>query len=232
MSAAGRDKMRSLEEKLGYRFSNAELLRHALTHKSYASETRSSQYNERLEFLGDSVLGLCAAHFVYDSDPDCMEGRLAKLKSRLVSKPVLAQWAASLNLGQYLYLGAGEESGGGRTRESILANAMEAVLGAMYLDGGLAPVMPFVRGALARMQTEHMADDVDHKSRLQEIIQKRSKTTPEYEVTQTVGPEHNKTFTVTVRLGASTLGTGKGHNKKEAEQSAAKDALEREEGQR
>jgi len=217
--------MRSLQEAIGYTFKDGAILKQALTHKSYASEHRSTSYNERLEFLGDSVLGLVTAHYVYLADRECPEGKLSKLKSQLVSKPYLCKWGRDIGIGRHLLLGQGEESTGGRDRESLLANAVEAVIGAIYLDGGYEQAQKFVTGWLSKQSAQ--LPDRDFKSLFQEYIQKKHKVPPDYEIAQTVGPEHNKTFTVTVKLGGKTLGTGRGRNRKEAEQAAAKDAYEK-----
>jgi ribonuclease-3 len=217
--------MASIEDKTGYRFRDEGNLRLAITHRSYAAEHRCCGYNERLEFLGDSVLGMIVAHYVYAGLPDSVEGGLAKLKSHLVSKPSLAAWARELKLGEHLLLGQGEASGGGKNRDSILANALEALIGAIYLDGGYEAADRFVGTWLARQCLT--PQETDFKSRLQEVVQKAKKTIPEYEITQTVGPEHDKTFTVTVTVAGKELGRGKGKCRKEAEQNAAKDALSR-----
>lgn len=214
-----------LEEKIGFRFKRAELLRAALTHKSFAAEQRLGRYNERLEFLGDSVLSAVVAHQLYVSYPDEDEGRLSKRKALLVSRPSLARWAGELDLGAFLYLGTGEESSGGRLRPSILGNALEALIGAIYLDGGYTEASAFIHRWFLDQHAKVV--ETDYKSRLQEIMQKRFKSAPVYETLKATGPDHDKTFAVTVRLGTRTLGTGQGKSKKEAEQSAALDALER-----
>lgn len=216
---------RGLEDKLGYRFKDAALLREALTHKSYASEHAGEPFNERLEFLGDSVLAAVTAHKLFTAFPNENEGKLSKLKALLVSRATLAVWAGELDLGSGLRLGAGEEAGGGRERQSNLANAMEAVLGAMYLDGGYEPVRRLIGDWFER--THDGLDESDHKSRLQELLQKKHKAPPQYELSDSTGPDHDKTFTVAVVMHNKTLGTGEGKSKKEAEQAAARDALER-----
>jgi ribonuclease-3 len=214
-----------LETVVGYRFRNPGLLKLALSHKSYASESGSGSYNERLEFLGDSVLAAVVAHQLFDEYPDEPEGGLSKKKSMLVSRPSLAAWAEELGLGAHLLLGVGEETTGGRTRQSLLANAVEALIGAIYLDGGYEPAATFVRAWCGRKHGSLL--ETDHKSRLQELLQKRHKTPPSYELVSAEGPEHDKTFSVLVRLAGRELGRGVGKNKKEAEQSAARDALSR-----
>ena len=214
-----------LEPIIGYCFKNKELLKEALTHKSFAGERRGVKHNERLEFLGDSILGAVVADYIYNQCPHEEEGVLSKIKSNLVSRRNLYVWGKELRLGQFISLGHGELSTGGRERDSIISNAVEAVIGAVYLDGGYpaaeAVILPWVR-------TQQLTPDVrDFKSLLQEFLQKSGPRTPVYEVIQTVGPEHDKIFTVQVSLAGKPLGTGKGHNKKMAEQAAAQQALEK-----
>lgn len=214
---------RPLEEVVGYRFKDAGLLKQAMSHKSFASESGSDVHNERLEFLGDSVLASVVAHAVFAGYPDEPEGNLSKKKSLLVSRSSLASWGEAMNIGSYLHLGVGEESTGGRTRQSLLANAVEALIGAVYLDGGYDAAAKFIRGWYA--QRHENLRETDHKSRLQEVLQKRHKSTPTYETTSSLGPDHDKVFEVSVRLGERRLGRGAGKSKKEAEQAAASDAL-------
>lgn len=214
-----------IEKIIGYRFTNKDILKEALTHKSYAGERRSAKHNERLEFLGDSILGAIVADYIYNQCPHVEEGVLSKIKSNLVSRRNLYLWGKQLGLGQYLLLGHGELSTGGRERDSIISNAVEAVLGAIYLDGGYAATESVI---LPWVKTQALTQDTrDFKSLLQEYLQKRGQQTPTYEVIQTVGPEHDKVFTVRVSLAEKELGVGKGHNKKMAEQSAAQNAFER-----
>lgn len=213
-----------LEEVVGHRFKEPELLRQALSHRSYASESRSGIYNERLEFLGDSILSAVVAHDLYTAYPGDTEGGLSKRKAHLVSRASLAHWAVGINLGAYLFLGVGEESSGGRTRLSLLANALEAVIGALYLDGGYNAAARFIRPWLDGRH-EHVKE-TDFKSRLQETLQKKFRVTPAYEMTHELGPDHDKTFHVAVHLGKRLLGKGDGKSKKEAEQAAAAKALE------
>jgi ribonuclease-3 len=215
---------RPLEEVIGYRFKNPKYLKEALSHKSFASESRSGVYNERLEFLGDSVLAAVVAHRLYVDYPDDEEGSLSKKKSQLVSRPSLSHWAAELNLGAYLYLGVGEETSGGRTRQSLLGNALEALIGAIYLDGGYEAAERFIQHWCVEKHAR--LEETDYKSRLQEMLQKKYKVPPVYELSRAAGPDHDKTFEVLVRLGKKELGKGSGKSKKEAEQSAARNALE------
>ncbi|MDD5304171.1 MAG: ribonuclease III [Elusimicrobia bacterium] len=216
---------RPLEEVIGYRFIDAGLLKQAMSHKSFASESGSGVYNERLEFLGDSVLASVVAHAVYAGYPDEPEGNLSKKKSLLVSRPSLATWGEALDIGSYLHLGVGEESTGGRTRQSLLANAVEALIGAIYLDGGYEAAAKFIRAWYAERHGSLL--ETDHKSKLQEILQKRHKSPPTYETTSSTGPDHDKVFQILVRLGERELGRGAGKSKKEAEQAAASDALKK-----
>ncbi|HBA59934.1 MAG TPA: ribonuclease III [Elusimicrobia bacterium] len=215
--------MAFLEEVIGYKFRNPKLLEEALTHKSHSAESGSPSDNERLEFLGDSVLGLIVSYYLFRTHPDKDEGFLSKAKSALVSRANLARLAAGMGLGEHLFLGTGEYQSGGKSRHSILANALEAVLGAVYLDGGLAAAEKMAAPWLTALP-ENL--EADHKSELQEYIQKRHKQPPDYELMEEEGPEHNKRFTVRVCIGRKTLGLGGGKNKKEAHQAAAKNALE------
>ena len=214
-----------LESIIGYCFEDAAILKEALTHKSFAGEHRATHHNERLEFLGDSILGAIVADYIYCQCPHDEEGVLSKIKSNLVSRHNLYLWAKQLELGRFLRLGHGEIATGGRQRDSILSNAMEAVLGAVYLDGGYEAAKQVI---LPWVHTQKLTQDSgDFKSLLQEYVQKHNRTIPQYEVLQTVGPEHNKVFTVEVLLNGKRVGLGKGHNKKMAEQDAARDAYSR-----
>lgn len=212
-----------LEKVLNYTFRDKNILREALTHKSYAAEFRHNKDNERLEFLGDSVLGLVVAAYLYMLLDTKEEGVLSKIKANLVSRRNLYFWGQNLKLGEYMFLGQGEIASGGRQRQSILSNAMEAVVGAVYLDGGFDAAKGLILKWLETQKIE--ADGGDYKSVLQEYLQKRGKSAPEYDVVSTVGPEHDKIFTVRVTLLGRELGRGKGHNKKAAQQAAAKEAL-------
>ncbi|MEE0897431.1 MAG: ribonuclease III [Acutalibacteraceae bacterium] len=219
--------MKPLEENLRYEFKNKKLLINALTHSSYANEARDGvSSNERLEFLGDSVLSIVVSEYIYKEFNNLPEGELTKLRASLVCEKSLCQFSRELDLGKYLRLGKGEDKGGGRERDSILADAFEAVLAAMYLDGGFNVaknhVMRFIKNEL-----KHTDDEVfkDYKTALQEIIQKNPEESVTYILTKESGPDHNKVFEVEVRLNSNTIGKGVGKNKKQAEQSAAKEAL-------
>lgn len=222
--------MRELEEALGYRFNKPELLSEALRHSSYANEHRGSETasNERLEFLGDSVLGFVTAEFLFERRPDAPEGDLTRTRARLVCEESLHEVAQRLELGKYIRLGHGEETGGGRMRASILADATEAVIAAVYLDGGIEAARELIHRVLLDDATEVRAAEKrrDHKTALQELVQRRPGRVLAYSLTGESGPDHNKTFVVTVSLDGSAIGKGEGHSKKEAEQMAARDALE------
>lgn len=214
-----------IEHILGYCFKDKLLLKEALTHKSFAGEHRGIKHNERLEFLGDSILGAIVADYIYNQCPHDEEGVLSKIKANLVSRKNLYLWGKQLQLGAYIFLGHGELATGGRERDSIISNAVEAVIGAIYLDGGYTAAQSFI---LPWVKTQQLTQDTrDYKSVLQEFLQKRGPQTPVYEIIQTVGPEHDKIFTVQVSLNGKILGTGKGHNKKQAEQAAAQNALDK-----
>ena len=221
--------MEALEARLGYTFRDRSLLENALMHSSYANENRARGYtsNERLEFLGDSVLGMVTATRLYRLYPDMPEGKMSRLRAELVCEQALHGVACALHLGDYIRLGHGEERSGGRERPSILADAVEAVIAAMYLDGGLEPAQRFILAhilnGLAEGEIHHVAD---YKTELQERVQRRAGQTLSYTVCAESGPDHNKTFTMAVLLNGSGIGRGTGRTKKEAEQSAARCALE------
>ena len=220
--------MDALEKKLGYQFKNPALLKAALTHSSYANENKKSgaASNERLEFLGDSVLGMAVAALIYKNNPDMPEGQMTKLRAELVCEKSLAELAAVFDLGARLLLGRGEEKGGGRERPSILADAVEAVLAAIYLDGGLDPVTRIIAEHLAPQADRLHNGNFDYKTSLQEKVQVKSGQILSYHTTDENGPDHMKSFTVEVRINGVFLGCGTGRSKKEAEQEAAKSALE------
>lgn len=213
----------SIEEVIGYTFRDKELLLEALTHKSYAFERDIEAHNERLEFLGDSVLSVVVARLLFDEHPEEDEGRLSKHRASLVSRASLARWAERIELGVHLRLGTGEESTGGRSRPSLLANALEAVIGAVFIDGGFDAADDFVHRCFLDERGAFV--ETDFKSRLQEMVQKRHQSMPDYAILNATGPDHDKTFTVEVSFGSKSLGTGTGKTKKEAEQEAARDAL-------
>ena len=220
--------MESLEKKLGYTFRDRSLLSEALNHSSYANEHRSAEVssNERLEFLGDSVLGFVTAEFLFKTYGKLPEGDLTRIRAALVCEQSLYEVAKFLGLGQYLKLGKGEEAGGGRQRQSILADATEAVFAAVYLDGGMERVRELIRRVLLG-RAPAAEERRDYKTTLQEIVQRRSGQVLTYHMVDESGPDHNKTFLFQVRLNGAPVGQGRGHSKKEAEQAAARDALEK-----
>ena len=219
--------MQAIEEQIAYSFRSRALLVNALTHSSYANENRgrSCESNERLEFLGDSVLGMVVAEALYRRFPDLPEGRLTRMRAQLVCEESLHRVAGEIGLGAHIRLGKGEEHTGGRTRTSILADATEALIAAMYLDGGMDVARGFIeRYILPELNGEYIPFG-DAKTDLQELIQKKSGSTLSYELVGESGPDHDKTFTTRVLLNGESVGTGSGRTKKEAEQAAARAAL-------
>lgn len=215
---------------MGYIFRDQSLLEEALTHRSFLKEAgkeRSSSY-ERLEFLGDAVLGLSVSRYLFENFPDKDEGELTKLKATLVSEANLSRRAKLITLGKYLHLSAEEEKSGGRSRPSILSDSYEALLGAIFLDGGLAAAEQFIQAHLLRNLKETAEDKSmqNYKGELLELLQAEGEGIPKYEVLEEEGPDHQKMFTIGVYSRGKLLGTGKGLSKKEAEQIAAKMALE------
>ena len=221
--------MRELEEKLNYAFANPDLLKEALSHSSYANEHRSAHLNsnERLEFLGDSVLGFVTAEFLFRQHPDLPEGDLTRIRAALVCEQSLYEVARKLDLGRYLKLGRGEEAGGGRERTSILADATEAVFAAVYLDGGIGAASALIHRVLLEAEKEEAVEERrrDYKTALQELVQRQADQVLTYRMIGEQGPDHAKIFQAEVQLNGVPLGTGDGHSKKEAEQAAAKAAL-------
>ncbi len=216
-----------LEQALGHRFENRDLLRVALTHRSYANERGEDENYERLEFLGDSVLGLIASQWLYQRYPGESEGQLAKLKSFLVSATALADYGRSIDLGPRLYLGVGEDRSGGRAKASLLCDVVESLIGAVYLDGGLEAAREVVEPMLAgALDDRFPAGHRDFKTRLQERSQARGWGLPAYRVTAEAGPDHRKVFTVECSLEGRVLATASGRSKKTAAQRAAAMALE------
>lgn len=219
-----------LEGKLGYRFRDSELLGRALTHRSYihTSENQDLRANERLEFLGDSVLGMVTSRFLFENFPNKSEGDLTKLKSTLVSEANLSRIARSISLGSFLNLSEDEERSGGRDRSSIISDAYEAVIGAIFLDGGLAPAERVIRNQILNRYVEITTDHTLHnyKGELLEYMQALGMGLPRYDVVEETGPDHQKRFTIAVLVKGKRVGQGKGNTKKEAEQRAARMALE------
>ncbi|SCH86735.1 Ribonuclease 3 [uncultured Clostridium sp.] len=219
-------KLEELENKLGYHFHDRRLLEHALCHSSYANERHWDKLmnNERLEFLGDAVLELATSEYLYQNYPTMPEGEATRTRASIVCEQTLALCARDLGLGEWLMLGKGEELTGGRDRDSITSDAMEALLGAIYLDGGFANAKEFVHHFILN-DIEHKKLFYDSKTILQEQIQSETEEPIHYELVKEEGPDHNKRFTVNVVLGEKVLGSGSGRTKKAAEQEAAYRAL-------
>lgn len=218
--------MERLEKKLGYHFQNRRLLETALAHSSYANEHSCESY-ERLEFLGDSILGCVTAEFLYRHEPKIPEGRMTRLRAELVCEANLHKVAQKLSLGKFMLLGRGEERTGGRTRVSILADMVEAVIAAMFLDGGMEVAKNFILEQIlkdAEITETHRVTDC--KTELQELVQRSSGSTIRYELSGESGPDHNKIFTYRVYVNGRAVGEGSGRTKKEAEQIAAGFALQ------
>ena len=216
-----------LQDKIGYEFKQEKLLRQALTHSSFANEKhlRKHSDNERLEFLGDAVLEIVSSDFLYKAYPDKSEGDLTKLRASLVCEPTLAICTREMELGKYLFLGKGENLTGGRNRNSILSDALEAVIGAIYLDGGFANAKEFIHRFVLN-NVEHMQLFYDSKTILQEIVQGDEHSGKlEYVLVEESGPDHNKNYKVEARIGNKSYGCGEGHTKKAAEQEAAYQAI-------
>ena len=220
-----------LEKKIGYSFNDKEILKEALTHSSYANELRakklSAQCNERLEFFGDAVLSLVVSRYLFEANPDLPEGTLTRKRASFVRSQSLADIAHSLCLGDFLYLGRGEEKNNGRERQSILEDAMEALIAAMYIDAGDSGyyvvskfLLPFIE---ERLRTKDAC--LDPKTELQQLIQQAEGDFLVYTVVKETGPDHNKQFEVVAQLNSNVIGRGRGRSKREAEQSAAKEAL-------
>lgn len=214
--------MHQLETVIGYTFKDPSLLETALTHTSYANEAKGHvKHNERLEFLGDSVLSIVVADYLFHHWTDRPEGELTKARASLVCESALFQFAREIDLGRYLRLGRGEERGGGRTRPSVVSDAFEALIAALYLDGGIevarAFILPFI--------TEGKTAEADYKTQLQEVIQQNPEERLRYELEGETGPDHDKHFKMAVYLNSNLIGRGEGHSKKAAEQAAARQAL-------
>ena len=220
--------IKDLENAIGYRFQNITLLQNALAHSSYANERwhDSLMSNERLEFLGDSILGMVVAEFLYRNYPNRPEGELTRMRADMVCETSLAQVADQIGLGQHLLLGHGEEQGGGRNRASILADAVESVIAACFLDGGMEPARAFIARFVLCNVPEKKLHNADYKTALQELVQQKKNQVISYVLTGQSGPDHDKHFTVQVLLNGACIGSGEGTSKKRAEQDAARKALE------
>ena len=227
--------LEGLEQKLGYRFQNKELLRRAVTHSSYSNETGARNHhllcNERLEFLGDSVLSVVVSEYLFDRFATLPEGELTQTRAMLVQSASLASYSREIGLGDYLYLGHGEEKNNGRERQSTLENAFEALVAAIYLDAGEEKGFEAVRSFVLPIIKRFLADNsekakrIDAKTELQQLIQQAEGDFLEYIVVGESGPDHKKEFEVVARLNSNIIGRGKGRSKREAEQNAAKEAL-------
>jgi ribonuclease-3 len=224
-----------VQEKIGYSFSNPEYLKRALTHSSYANEMKSEKilHNERLEFLGDSVLGIVVSDHLFSAYPELAEGELTKIRARVVCERTLGEIAKRLDLGGFMFFGRGEEATGGRERISILADALEALIAAIYLDGGIEPARTFILDRFDSKIEDATKGRVfiDFKTHLQEIVQVEKNQVLAYEVIREEGPDHSKIFHTRVSLNGKEIGIGKGRSKKESEQEAAKVGIETLEGQ-
>jgi ribonuclease-3 len=218
-----------MEHRISHWFKDRELLERALTHKSFANENRVPAHNERLEFLGDAVLGLVISEHLMKICPDSNEGDLSRLRAAVVSEPALASVAREIGLGSYLQLGRGEEQTGGRDKDSLLANCLEALIASIYLDAGNQAVEEFIIRFFESLIIKTCASGgtYDYKTQIQELCQERLKQLPEYRVVSQTGPDHQKQFEVELTVKGTLYGRGIGRNKKEAEQRAAKEALEK-----
>jgi ribonuclease-3 len=218
-----------LQQQIAFTYRDPRLLERALTHKSYANENRLTEHNERMEFLGDSVLNLVVSELLMNALPEASEGDLSRIRAAVVSEPSLAAVAREIGLGEYLLVGRGEEQTGGRDKDSLLADSLEALVASLYLDGGIDRASDFITrffsGTIGRVRTAGGTED--HKTGLQELCQERLKTLPEYRVVSESGPDHRKEFTIELSISGEVCGRGIGRNKKEAEQRAAKEALEK-----
>ena len=221
--------IKDLENAIGYRFQNIQLLQNALTHSSYANERwhNSLLSNERLEFLGDSVLGMLVAEYLYHNFPTRPEGELTRMRADMVCEQTLAAAANRIGLGTHLLLGHGEEQGGGRKRNSILADAMESVIAACFLDGGMEAALKVVQQFILVEVPVTKLHNVDYKTKLQELVQQKKNQVLSYRLAGQSGPDHDKKFDVEVSLNGSVVGSGSGSSKKRAEQMAAKCAIEK-----
>lgn len=221
-----KESIRAFEEKIGYEFKDKTYIQTALTHSSFANEHKEFNYNERLEFLGDSVLGLVVSDYLFRARNDLPEGKLTRLRANVVCEESLSAVARKINLGNHLFLGKGEKASGGSNRDSILADATEAVIAAIYLDGGFDQAKDFILSNLRDTIAKNIDGNIfrDYKTILQEIIQGNNGKIS-YKLVGESGPDHNKEFEMQVKCGQETIGIGKGKNKKEAEKEAARDAL-------
>ncbi len=218
-----------IQQRIAYTFKKTELLERSLTHKSYANENRLSYHNERMEFLGDAVLNLMVSEYLMRTCPDSSEGDLSRLRAAVVSEPTLAVIAREIGLGDYILLGRGEEQTGGRNKDSLIADCLEALIASVYLDGGQDAagdfILKFFEDTIKK--TCSSGGIIDYKTELQELCQERLRQLPDYRVVSESGPDHQKQFEVELFVKGHVYGRGIGKSKKEAEQRAAKEALER-----
>ncbi|WP_203246196.1 ribonuclease III [Sporosarcina beigongshangi] len=229
LPVATRTKFDELQQRLDIQFKNHALLYNAFTHSSYVNEHRRKNFtdNERLEFLGDAVLELGVSQFLYATEPGMSEGELTKLRAAIVCEPSLVKFSNELHFGDYILLGKGEEQTGGRMRPALLADVFEAFIGALYIDQGMEAVVPFLEKVVfPKISIGAFSHVMDYKSRLQEIVQQKNNGQLQYEIIEEKGPAHAKKFVTVVRLGDVELGTGLGKSKKEAEQEAARHAIQ------
>ncbi len=229
-----RERIKEFEKRIGYKFKHKDYLKRSLTHKSFANENRmpASEHNERYEYLGDAVLELSISHLLMERFPDHPEGELSKLRAAIVNEGQLAEVARDIDLGDYLYLGKGEELTGGREKPSLLSDALEALLGAIYLDRGFAKVFGVIESLYETIleRAGGVGFIRDYKTKLQEVSQSRFRSVPKYRLLKTSGPDHRKSFEIQLYIGEELWGVGKGLSKKSAEQEAAKEALGKLEG--
>jgi ribonuclease-3 len=218
-----------IQQRIGHTFKNTELLERALTHKSYANENRVSYHNERMEFLGDAVLSLVISEYLMKTWPDSTEGDLSRLRAAVVSEPALAAVSRDIGLGNHLLLGKGEDQTGGRNKDSLLADCLEALIAAVYLDAGKDAAESLIIHLFEETikKTSASGGSLDYKTALQELCQEQLKQLPEYRIVSETGPDHQKQFAMEVWIKGQLSGSGTGKSKKEAEQRAAKEALEK-----
>lgn len=221
------ENINKFEDIIDYKFSNKEYILEALTHSSYSNENKNFEFNERLEFLGDSVLSIVVSDYLFKNEASLPEGELTKLRANIVCEESLSEVAVNIKLGEHMLLGKGEEATGGRDRISILADAFEAVIAAIYLDGGLEEARAFVLNYMKEIIANSRKGKIfrDYKTHLQEVLQSRGESNIWYKLMDEKGPDHNKRFVMQVGINEDVLGTGEGKSKKEAEQLAARTAL-------
>lgn len=221
-----KENLSEFQRKIGYTFKNDRLLYEALSHSSFANEKKGRKSNERLEFLGDSVLSIVVSSYIFHHQQQMPEGQLSKLRASLVCEKALFEFSKQIDLGEHIMLGKGEENTGGRQRPSIISDAFEAVIAAIYLDGGMEPASKHILRFMPKQFDKPVASGfTDYKTILQEIVQKNPEERVVYKLVEESGPAHDKRFTVSVMLNSNVIGTGTGASKKNAEQQAAKEAL-------